>query len=76
VQHACQDCDKLNDKKLLALREKRDKMVYRRLTLQSLACGKCKELLLKTGSKWWVHTSCGRECRATCHPEYIEKVEV
>jgi hypothetical protein len=75
VRHICQDCDKLNDKKLLALRKKRDKMVYHRLTLQSLACGKCKELLPKTGFRWWVDTDCGSECRATCHPGHIEKVE-
>jgi len=72
----CRDCNKLNDKKLVALREKRDKTVYRRLTLQSLVCAKCKELLPKTGLRWWVDTSCRRECRATCHPGYIEKVEL
>ncbi|ORY16586.1 hypothetical protein BCR34DRAFT_584250 [Clohesyomyces aquaticus] len=77
-RYVCRDCNKLNDKKLCALREERDKEVYRRLTTQSLACAKCKELLPRTGMRWWVHTQagCGRECRASCHPGYIEKTEV
>jgi hypothetical protein len=72
----CRDCNRLSDDKLMAAREHKDKMVYRRLVIQSLACGECKVLLPKKGCKWWVHGECGRECRGSCHPRFVESVEV
>ncbi|KAI0903975.1 hypothetical protein F4823DRAFT_616644 [Ustulina deusta] len=63
----CRDCYHMTGDEALALRERRDQAVYSNLTQQPLPCSICLESLQRSGPRWWVCSSCKRECRSDCH---------
>jgi len=76
-RYVCRDCNKLTDKEILVLREKRDKGdMYANTTQRPLACAKCAEALPLTGPLWWACSKCSVECRSHDHPGWGKKLEV
>ncbi len=70
----CRDCYHMTGDEALALRERRDQAVYSNLIQQPLSCSICLESLQRSGPRWWVCSSCKRECRSDCHLGWSQKL--
>jgi hypothetical protein len=56
---------------ILANKIRREKILLWRNGMDfQLKCFRCKEKIAGAGAKWWVCTSCGRECRSDMHPSW------
>ncbi|KAI0508766.1 hypothetical protein F5B22DRAFT_619514 [Xylaria bambusicola] len=75
ARRLCRDCCIKKPDDILALRERRDQVMYSKLTQQPLSCFKCCKSLPRTGPRWWLCFACKRECRGGCHLGWAEDLE-